>query len=792
MRLINASSLQLVNKREDELPPYAILSHTWDRDEHEVSFEDMQAFGTSYMSNIPYLHHVARKIGFTKIRECARLALSHSLQYIWVDTCCINKSSSAELSEAINSMYRWYQGSAVCFALLSDVSVQPNDYGNSIMWNGVPIPTYDDYSQAVRSSRWFTRGWTLQELVASPTVQFYSRDWSFLGDKSDPTWFQGLISSITGIPVAVLDGSRSVNSLGIAERMHWASGRVTTRIEDQAYSLMGIFDVNMPLLYGEGKKAFIRLQEEIIKASSDQSLFAWRIADGEVEPPSGLTGLLAPSPACFKTTGHIVPLTPDNMSASTPSAMTNIGLQITLELSPMSNSEPGEVNAILDCASYTPDDMHATHASRVAIRLTALGGNQRKQVFVQQQPVPLTPDVVLHGLETILAYSGRLISVWPHGQWDDMKQTVRSRRASCDGITTPDVFETYFSKLLVRACINNDTRAARELLKSRLSTALANVWTSEVRIHINNFDKLNVLKGFRPLHWAALFGYEELVEILLDYGANPFLNTWAGLTPIHVAIVLGHTEVLERIFTAEITRKRAVSGMWSTCDTLLNFAASYIRTEQVLTVLDSLIMILDSDDLQSPFARLSALGETLLHRAAAMDNVHAAGWAITRNAELIECRDKRGRTPLFHAAASGSLDVCRLLLDNGAKMDVKDEFERTPLCAACRHGHLPVAELLLTHENSSYTSRRTSEDHSGFQFNTWHFAALSGNAHLLRLLGAYTKDVGVPGTDLLRVKEACCYEPEKRGTAEDKGRKVKLLTPWEQPKVFKKVSIKDQ
>jgi hypothetical protein len=265
MRFIDASTMKLVNKRNDELPPYAILSHTWGSDEDEVSFEDMQSFGVSSVRGALLTHVVSRKVGFAKIRQSARLALSQGLRYIWVDTCCINKGSSAELSEAINSMFRWYQSSAVCYALLSDVSVDASDAGMAMLWNGAPVPAYDKYSQAIRSSRWFTRGWTLQELVASPKVQFYFQDWTFLADKNDYTGFQDLIGSITGIPIAILNGSRSLDTIGIAERMSWASSRQSTRLEDQAYSLMGIFDINMPLLYGEGKKAFIRLQEEILK-----------------------------------------------------------------------------------------------------------------------------------------------------------------------------------------------------------------------------------------------------------------------------------------------------------------------------------------------------------------------------------------------------------------------------------------------------------------------------------------------------------------------------------------------
>jgi hypothetical protein len=511
--------------------------------------------------------------------------------------------------------------------------------------------------------------------------------------------------------------------------------------------------------------------------------------------------------------------------------MTNVGLQITLELAPASISEPGEFNAILDCASYTSGDTDSSQTSRAAIRLTALGGNQYarvqshcifdlpaldtnkvsyeryRQIYVKQQPVPLMPDVSIRGLENIHAHGGRLIAVWPHGQWDAAKRVVRPRGAPRDGIiaafrfkfdpqpdtyapesdsdldtltldifvghsptsgnstyatasewcssfvssehlplpnvvsaapthilgpdrstscnhdvdsrpsivftmsrdfrtgqamlalsitmihelsaaaldpipasfddpmvekyehvsqriivedtasislsniyssiysirvsridgsspcqeeldrirqyvlsstmniivlkpdqTTPDVFETYFSKLLVKACISNNLRGTRELVKSRLSTALPNIWTSKVHTRFQDFDPLSLLKGFRPLHWAALFGYKELAWILLDHEANPFLDTWISLTPIHVAIVMGHVKVLDRIFASEFNVKCSAFEKLSICDTLPNFAVSFIKTEEVITILKSLSTILESDRLDSPFSKPNALG----------------------------------------------------------------------------------------------------------------------------------------------------------------------------------------
>jgi hypothetical protein len=268
MRLLDVSTFNLVDKREHELPPYAILSHTWGNDDDEVTLQDMLSLTADGPRGDIKKSNVSRKSGFAKIAAAARLALSQKLDFIWVDTCCIDKTSSAELSEAINSMFRWYQASAACYALLSDVKVEPNkDVFDSSMAAsaGNSLPLADTVTQELRSSRWFTRGWTLQELVAPSNVHFYSREWTYLGSKKDKNGFQDLISGITGITAVILDGLSSVEELSVAQRMQWASGRHTTRSEDLAYCLMGIFGVNMPLLYGEGMKSFARLQEEILK-----------------------------------------------------------------------------------------------------------------------------------------------------------------------------------------------------------------------------------------------------------------------------------------------------------------------------------------------------------------------------------------------------------------------------------------------------------------------------------------------------------------------------------------------
>ncbi|EHK17332.1 uncharacterized protein TRIVIDRAFT_137229, partial [Trichoderma virens Gv29-8] len=244
MRLIDTSTLELIWFPKAP-PPYAILSHTWGLD--EVTFADF--------TNVPKRES---KAGFSKIKQTCKQALKDGLSYAWVDTCCINKESSSELSEAINSMFRWYRDAAICYAYLEDV---PEETNSSIT-----------NSSLINHCRWFTRGWTLQELLAPWDIVFFAANWATIGRK---TGLGATIEQITGIPRAILTGDSRLDQVSVASRMNWAAKRQTTREEDIAYCLMGVFDVNMPMMYGEGKKAFIRLQEEILRQTEDDSLFAW-------------------------------------------------------------------------------------------------------------------------------------------------------------------------------------------------------------------------------------------------------------------------------------------------------------------------------------------------------------------------------------------------------------------------------------------------------------------------------------------------------------------------------------
>jgi hypothetical protein len=224
---------------KDKIPPYAILSHTWGRrKDDEITYKDI-IDGTGN-----------DKPGLQKLAFCGKKAKADDLGHFWIDTCCIDKSSSSELATAINSMFRYYHNSARCYAYLSDVSVRFAD-GQS---------DHVEWESAFRNSRWFERGWTLQELLAPRIVAFYSLEHVRLGDKVS---LERQIVDITGISAEALRG-QPLSDFGIEERFLWSKGRQTTEEEDMAYCMLGIFGVSLPPIYGEGHlNAMRRFNKEI-------------------------------------------------------------------------------------------------------------------------------------------------------------------------------------------------------------------------------------------------------------------------------------------------------------------------------------------------------------------------------------------------------------------------------------------------------------------------------------------------------------------------------------------------
>ncbi|KAG8526592.1 uncharacterized protein KY384_008793 [Bacidia gigantensis] len=296
MRLINCRTLLLEEFVDHRQVEYAILSHTWEENE-EVLYNDFSGD----------LAKSKEKKGWRKIEQVCRLAQDDGLNFAWIDTCCIDKSSSAELSEAINSMFVWYRDAKVCYAYLAD--------HDSL-----------DHSAQMKDSRWFKRGWTLQELIAPTSVRFYDRDWNLIGTKAD---LYRDLEGITGIGQEILHQpnhnlEQMLESMPIAKRMSWASNRVTTRIEDTAYCLLGIFGINLALLYGEGARAYTRLQEEIVRNTNDLSILGWQ-AEGTTDQPS-VRGCFAGHPFEFRESSDVEHI--NELRFAPDFALTNKGLKL--------------------------------------------------------------------------------------------------------------------------------------------------------------------------------------------------------------------------------------------------------------------------------------------------------------------------------------------------------------------------------------------------------------------------------------------------------------------------------
>jgi hypothetical protein len=343
MRLIHAPTLQLKEFITD-IPDYVILSHTWGNE--EVTFADFHS------------PHARRMEGYEKVRRCCEQAVRDGFEWAWVDTTCIDKSSSAELTESLNSMFKWYANAAICYAYLADVTLSPD-------------ADKDVLQERFERSRWFTRGWTLQELLAPAVVEFYDSNWTIMGTKSS---LLSIIADVTKIHELALQAPAHIALASTAQKFSWAANRQTSREEDIAYCLLGLFNVNMPLLYGEGKRAFRRLQWEIMRTSTDHSIFAWEITD---EAAWGSNGLLASSPNDYRNSWNVR----EQRWPSSSFSLSNRGLQIGLPCI-QSEEQPQRVIALLNCyfeSSASP------RLGRVGVVLDTYGG----ALYHRVQPLPL-------------------------------------------------------------------------------------------------------------------------------------------------------------------------------------------------------------------------------------------------------------------------------------------------------------------------------------------------------------------------------------------------------------------
>lgn len=334
MRLINSTTLDLESFGPQDVPKYAILSHRWGHSE---------ASHPQWRSRFTRLRK-ANKPGFAKILATCKQARRDGLSHVWVDTVCIDRTSSAELSEAINSMFAWYERATTCYAYLADIPSASTGNVNIL--------------EIMATSTWFTRGWTLQELIAPNHVVFYSQSWTYLGTKKALTSF---LSTITGIDQLCIRKEKELRHCSIAQRMSWAANRFTTRPEDMAYCLLGIFGINLPLIYGEGNRAFIRLQEEIIRTSDDHSILAF-------DTVLSRNSLLADHPSLFRDMKNLQPSMSSKITP--PFSMTNAGLSIRTPL--IQTLSPYWVLAVLNCVEV--QTQKGMHKSQICLPLFGKDG----------------------------------------------------------------------------------------------------------------------------------------------------------------------------------------------------------------------------------------------------------------------------------------------------------------------------------------------------------------------------------------------------------------------------------
>jgi ankyrin repeat protein len=619
MRLLKTTEskngvFEIVEFWDEGIPEYAILSHTWVKGQ-EVSLQEMS--GPDAKS----------KKGYEKIKSCCDMAKAEGLDYAWVDTCCIDKTSSAELSEAINSMYYWYEQAAVCYAFLADV------------------PTEKPFEE----SRWFSRGWTLQELIAPSRVVFFGEDWTMLEFTVNR---QNVVAKSTGIPVDILLHEKDLDEFSIAQRMSWASGRQTSRIEDRAYSLMGLFGINMPLIYGEKEMAFIRLQQEIMKISNDHSIFAWRSKDSIDGFPT--------SPAAFSNSHNIVQTNP-RRSLDDPFTVDNRGVHLYARFMGIGRRGLGMI--ILNCKEIYSAIYIAIYARDILFtikRFERVWTDELEKIYLADYRPSERPfrDICLRIRRTT---------------------RIRKQQRKHDVIVSKD--DIYAEDSLRGTMRSYNSR--------QLSDAAAQGHHDLVWLLLTRDDFWADLRERdvdpTPLMLASEGGHESTMRLLIENGANTNggVPGWTGLdgtTPLVCASKSGHYSSVKLLLGYGAGLELAGSGK-----TALVYAAEGRHVPIVR------LLIQRDAEVSNPWERL---GGTLLPWAS------QEGYAIIISALLdsnwdVDSRYEWERTPLFDAAISGREQIVRLLLDRGADIQAKDSIGRTPLFLAVEYGHENIIRLLV-------------------------------------------------------------------------------------------------
>jgi hypothetical protein len=590
LKISDSGALSLVERPPDSLPPYAILSHTWGATHEEVNFQD-------FLSGVG-----DEKVGYRKLVKCGKQAALDGFEYFWSDTCCIDKTSSAELSEAINSMYSRYQAADVCYAYLADV--------NSV--------------DKISTSRWFTRGWTLQELLAPSKVVFFDGDWNQLGTSFE---LQEEVSACTRIPTSMLSREKRLETFSIAQRMSWAAERRTTRIEDMAYCLMGIFDINMPLIYGEGENAFIRLQEEIMRTSDDHSLFIWRSSDDR-------GGCLATSPASFRSSSKIVQTAYLGTSYD-PAIVSSRGVHLNVRFVGVGVGRLGI--AILNCCEQGREDERvAIYLRDMSLTMELLERSQSEEIL----------HVSIEGFPS--QYPIRRVCI--------RKTRIRSKQeAKTSNESHKSLPGEYNGGVLVQD--GTDHRLFNSLFEAVRSGSEDDVWLFLTRqdIDVNEED----MNRQSILSYATANGKETIVRMLLsrtDIQTNGV--DVQGRSPLFCAVENGHRQVVKLLLE---TGKVDVNLADKSKLTPLTRAVEARDTSMIKLLLGTGRINVEQKDGEgrTPLSRVSSIREgysafsyEYSYTTAMGQRIEAIKMLLQLGKADVNSRDKDGRTPLSWATES--------------------------------------------------------------------------------------------------------------------------------------------
>ncbi|KAH7379370.1 kinesin light chain [Phaeosphaeria sp. MPI-PUGE-AT-0046c] len=477
MRLLHFDAkdkLVLTDFRGKPIPPYAILSHRWS--DSEALFQDI--------SNGKYKE---KEEGSKKLRFCAEQAARDGLQYFWIDTCCIDRWDNNERSKAINSMFKWYQNAARCYVFLSDVSLPAV----------TEMAACSEWEALFRQSAWFTRGWTLQELIAPVSVEFFSRERQRIGDKAS---LDQLLHDITGIPLAALSNC-PLNQFSISERMRWVENRRTTEDEDIVYCLLGILSVSMPTTYGEGKESALgRLQDEIEGAGSAPSIIPFSRNESFVGRESQLAQIEAKLFSDNQTTTVLAIVGPGGTGKS------QLALEAAYRMKQNSRScsvfwmDAGDIDSLYQSYASVAqklgipgyDDDQADKKQVVTYCIAALSARRCLLIYDNVESTTLQP----RGSSTIQGVD--LANFMPH-----------SRLCSVIFTTTEDKIAEALAPQNVTALHALTPDTALRMLQSRLTKPLSNIEQQEA-MHLS--EELSYL----PLAIAQAAAHMNAISITVQ------------------------------------------------------------------------------------------------------------------------------------------------------------------------------------------------------------------------------------------------------------------------------------